>query len=84
MRKIEGDLTADLGGDPTTAERLLIQSTAVKAVRLALLSERLLEGDEPGEDGHHALAWFNSMRLDLTRPRVYQRRARDDTVPTPC
>ncbi len=75
MRKIEGDLASDLGGEPTTAERLLIQATAVKAVRLALLSEKLLEGDEPGEDGHHALAWFNSMRLDLVALGL-QRRAK--------
>jgi hypothetical protein len=78
LRTVEADLTADLGGDPTTAERLLIQSIAVKATRLHLLSERLLDADEPGEDGHHALAWFNSMRLDLQAIGL-QRRTRDVT-----
>jgi hypothetical protein len=80
MRKIEGDLRSDVGGDPSTAEWLLIQAVAVKAVRLALLSERLLECDEPGEDGHHALSWLNSMRLDLCALGL-QRRAKNVTPP---
>ena len=75
MRKVEADLTSDVGGDPSTAERLLIQAAAVKATRVALLSEKLLEGGEPGEDGHHALAWLNSMRLDLVALGL-QRRAK--------
>ena len=76
MRSVEADLTSDLGGDPSTAERLLIQAAAVKATRVSLLSERLLEGEEPGEDGHHALSWLNSLRLDLVALGL-QRRARD-------
>lgn len=53
-------------GDPTTAQGLLIQSAALKATRLSLLSEQLLTGAPPSEGSdHHALAWLNSLRLDL-------------------
>ncbi len=82
LRTVEADLTADLGGDPTTAERLLIQAVAVKATRLHLLSAKLLDGAEPGEDGHHALAWFNSMRLDLQAIGL-QRRAKTIVAASP-
>jgi hypothetical protein len=53
-------------GSPTPAQGLLIQSAALKATRLSLLSEQLLAGAPPSEGSdHHALAWLNSLRLDL-------------------
>ncbi len=67
LRTTVADLTRHLGGCPSPAEALIIQSAALKATRLYLLSEKLLAGGEIGEDGdHHALAWLNSMRQDLT------------------
>jgi hypothetical protein len=40
-----------------------VQSAAVKATRLALLTEQLLDGTPPSEGSdHHALAWLNSNR----------------------
>ena len=68
MRTTIADLSAHVGGAPTAAERLLIQSAAIKATRLFLLSEKILAGGEiGGVDGdHHALAWLNSLRQDLT------------------
>jgi hypothetical protein len=57
---------SDQIGDATAGQRLLIQSAALKATRLALLSEQLLDGTPPSEGSdHHALAWLNSLRLDL-------------------
>ena len=79
MRSVEADLASDLGGDPTTAERLLIQSAAVKATRLSLLADQLLDGVEIQTDQHHVLAWSNSLRLDLIALGL-ERRAK--TVPT--
>jgi hypothetical protein len=53
-------------GDPTAPQRLLIQAAALKATRLALLADQLLDGSPPSEGSdHHALAWLNSLRLDL-------------------
>lgn len=79
LRTTLSDLTAHCGGAPSAAERLLIQSAAIKATRLYLLSEKLLGGGEIGEDGdHHALAWLNSMRQDLTAIGL-ERRVRDVT-----
>jgi hypothetical protein len=67
LRTTVSDLTAHVGGHPSPAEALIIQSAALKATRLYLLSEKLLDGGEIGDDGdHHALAWLNSMRQDLT------------------
>jgi hypothetical protein len=67
FRTTVADLTAHIGGDPTPAQSLLIQSAALKAARLYLLSEKLLDGGDLSEGSdHHALAWLNSMRIDLT------------------
>jgi hypothetical protein len=66
LRQTRLDLTEQVGGDPSPAEALIIQSAALKAARLFLLSEKLIGGDDLAEGSdHHALAWLNSMRLDL-------------------
>src|SRR5262245_9539189 len=64
MRDIQDELCSQLGGDPTPAQRLLVQSAALKAVRLSLASERLLYDEFDGLDAPF-LAWSNSMRADL-------------------
>jgi hypothetical protein len=67
LRQTRLDLADHVGGAPTAAERLIIESAAVKATRLYLLSEKLLNGgDISSESDHHALAWLNSLRLDLS------------------
>lgn len=67
-------LSDHIGGNPTPPQSLLIQSAALKATRLFLLSEKLLNGDEIGEGSdHHALAWLNSLRLDLQALGLEQR-----------
>jgi hypothetical protein len=67
LRQTRLDLADHVGGNPTAAERLIIESAAVKATRLFLLSEKLLNGgDISSESDHHALAWLNSLRLDLS------------------
>jgi hypothetical protein len=67
LRQTRIDLADHVGGNPTAAERLIIESAAVKATRLFLLSEKLLAGgDISSESDHHALAWLNSLRLDLS------------------
>jgi hypothetical protein len=65
MKSVVDELLGHLG-DPTPPQRLIVQSAAIKAVRLSLLTDRLLanEGLADGAD-HHALSWLNSMRLDL-------------------
>ena len=65
MKSIVRDLVEHVG-DPTAPQLLIIQAAGLKAVRLALLADRLLT-DENLADGadHHALSWLNSMRLDL-------------------
>ena len=61
MRVVTDKLTADIGGDPSAGQQLLIGNAAVMATRLALLQDKLLNGD-PGEgDQHHCLAWLNSL-----------------------
>jgi hypothetical protein len=65
MKGVIHELNAHIG-DATAPQRLLIQSAALKSVRLALLSDQLLDGTPPSEGSdHHALAWLNSLRLDL-------------------
>jgi hypothetical protein len=65
MKGVIRQLTDQIG-DATAAQRLLIQSAGLKATRLSLLSQQLLDGTPPSEGSdHHALAWLNSLRLDL-------------------
>jgi hypothetical protein len=65
MKGVIRQLTEQIG-DPTAGQGLLIQSVGLKATRMALLAEQLLDGTPPSEGSdHHALAWLNSMRLDL-------------------
>ena len=66
MKTVSRDLLAHIGDDVTAPQRLIVQSAALKATRLALLSDQLLTGEPPSEGSdHHALAWLNSLRLDL-------------------
>jgi len=60
-------LTEHVGGYPTPAERLIIESAAIKSVRLFLLSEKLLTDGVIGCDqqDEKTIAWLNSLRLDL-------------------
>jgi hypothetical protein len=65
MKGVITELSAHIG-DASAPQRLLIQSAALKATRLALLTDDLLDGTPPSEGSdHHALAWLNSLRLDL-------------------
>jgi hypothetical protein len=65
MKSVVAELIEHIG-DASAPQRLLVQAAAVKAVRLALLTDQLLDGTPPSEGSdHHALAWLNSLRLDL-------------------
>lgn len=53
--------------NPTAAEMLIIQSAALKACKLYLMSEHFLNLDSyEAVSDEKALAWLNSMRQDLT------------------
>ena len=77
LRQTRIDLTDMLGGYPTAAESLIIQAASIKAVRLYLMSEQILSGVDFSEGSdHHALAYLNSMRQDLTALGL-ERRVKD-------
>ncbi len=79
LRQTRLDLTDQIGGDPSPAQALIIQSAAVKATRLFLLSDKLLSGGEIGDaTDHNLLAWLNSLRLDLMALGL-ERRLKDVT-----
>jgi hypothetical protein len=59
-------LTEQLGGNPTPAQQLLIQSVSLKALRCELLTRRVLcEQNIKSNNDNHLLAWMNAMRRDL-------------------
>jgi hypothetical protein len=68
MKTVVADLLAHIGDDVTAPQKLIIQAAGLKAVRLALLSDKLLTDENGLTEGgdHHALAWLNSLRLDLS------------------
>ena len=67
MKTVVADLLAHIGDDVTAPQKLIIQAAGLKAVSLALLSDKLLTDENGLAEGgdHHALAWLNSLRLDL-------------------
>lgn len=59
-------LSEQLGGNPTPAQQLLIQSAALKALRCELLIRRVLtEESIKSNADNHCLAWLNALRRDL-------------------
>jgi hypothetical protein len=60
-------LTEQLGGDLTAAQQLLVQSTALTALRCELLSRAVFAapGCSTTCNENHLLAWLNSLRRDL-------------------
>lgn len=79
LLKTTADLVAQLGGDPSPAEALLIQSAAVKSTRLYLLTERILNPEAADlTSDEHCLAWMNSLRHDLLALGL-ERRVKDVT-----
>ena len=44
-------------GDATAPQRLLVQAAAVKATRLALLTDQLLDGTPPSEGSPIIMRW---------------------------
>ncbi len=78
-RETMADLIGHVGGAPTAAEMLLIESVAIKAVRVRLVTERLLRGEEiaTGSD-HHLLSWSNALGRELAMLGLASR-ARDIT-----
>jgi hypothetical protein len=66
LRKITNDLLDHLG-DPTAAQRIIVQGAAFKALRVALFADRMLNDENALSEAsdHNLLAWSNSLRLDL-------------------
>lgn len=66
MKAVREDLITALGGIPGPGQTLIIDLAAVKAARLRMLSEQLLSGDLPPEEGERRFTWHaNSLRRDL-------------------
>lgn len=79
LRTIRADLIDHCGGLPSAAERILIESAALKATRLHLLSERIVTGAEfANGESEKTIAWANSLRLDLQALGL-ERRVKDVT-----
>ena len=76
-KQVMAQLIEHLGGAPSATERLMIESAAIKSVRLHLLSEKLLNGEDVASD-HHALAWLESLRRDLQSLGMTKRGGKDD------
>ena len=82
MKTVVADLLAHIGDDVTAPQKLIIQAAGLKAVRLALLSDKLLTDENGLAEGgdHHALAWLNSLRLDLMALGLERRERRERQI----
>lgn len=66
-RRIVNDLTAQLGGSPTAAQRILTDHSALLALKLALMEERITADTMSEHDGRYFLAWTNALTRTLRR-----------------
>ena len=65
-REVIAELTAHLGGKPTTPQLILVQRVAKLLVVIELLERRLIEKGEVSDfAGRQYLAWVNTLRLLL-------------------
>lgn len=68
LNQVRGELTAQLGGKPSAAQRALIDRAAWLTLRVALLDAKTAEGGVMTEcDSRTYLAWSNSLALVLTK-----------------
>ncbi len=66
LRAIQDELTAQVGDDPTAAEKLLIRLASLKALRVALMAPKIMTSEAIDERADRQfLAWANSLRCDL-------------------
>ena len=74
IKAVQDDLTDHVGGTPTVAQALLIRLVAIKALRLALLTDRILDPEAIAESNdQHFLGWANSLRRDLAELGIERR-----------
>jgi hypothetical protein len=65
LRTITMDLVVHVGGQPSAAQRYLIDRLAIDILRLELLDAKMAAGNFSEHDGRVAHALRNSMRLSL-------------------
>ena len=63
MARIKRDLTAHIGGKPTTVQRMMIDRAAVLMLRLAKLDDKIINETGPLtlHDTNYVIAWQNSL-----------------------
>jgi hypothetical protein len=64
LKQIKQELISDLGGDPSTAQMLLVDRIKFKAMQLYFYEMAIASGNSEMSDRYIALS--NSLRLDLT------------------
>jgi hypothetical protein len=78
MARVRRDLTAQIGGEPTAIQRLLIQRAAMLTLRLAKLDDKIVgeTGNLTLHDTNFVIAWQNALTrvlvaLDISHaPRI--------------
>jgi hypothetical protein len=67
IREFARELVAQVGGDPTPAQRILIREASIKNARITMMADAILDRDAPDFDltTRCYLAWSNSLRRDL-------------------
>lgn len=64
LRDVRTELTAHVGGNPSAAQRAIIERMAWLRLHLRIMDNRTAEGRELTErDSRTYLAWVNSLRL---------------------
>lgn len=62
---VEAAMIDDLGGDPSTAQLILIRRASIKALRCDMLDRFILSGEASPDVEQWYLRWSNTLRKDL-------------------
>ena len=65
LAKVERELIAEIGGNPTCSQTLLIKRCSMAMLRLQLLDEKMASGSWTGHDGRMYGGLSNNLRLLL-------------------
>jgi hypothetical protein len=80
LRRVEGELVAQLGGEPSFAQRLLIRRAARSLLQLELLDEKLSTGSWTAHDCRTQGGLNNAVRLALRELGLKATPARPPTL----
>ncbi len=82
VKALRNDLLQDLGGSPSTQERLILDRAIYKTIRLSSFEAASMNDQASEKESREYLAMANSLRLDLQSLGLARREAPEEDLKT--